>query len=151
MIGEEELALALREARSLADHGSFCTRRKVGAVLFDVDGRFLAYGVNRTPVGQRCDEGHCPRGQSTHAELPPDSPGYDQCIAQHAEMTAIELATERLAARMGEPTVQMLSGPQLFRYTTMVVTDEPCHECMPRLKYFQMNVYWPEGKALWST
>lgn len=143
MIREREVAMALREARTVADHGSTCVRKKVGAVLFDANGEFLSYGINRTPVDLRCDAGHCPRGLLSYEELPVDSP-YANCIADHAEVVALELGLERQRERY--PDWTMLPDKFLLRRCVLVVTDEPCHECKPKLEKLDMDVYWPGGE-----
>lgn len=142
MISEIELRYALMEAKCVALHSSRCLRKRVGAILFSNEGKFLAYGANINPPGKPCDEGHCPRGQKSYAERAVDSP-YDDCTAWHAEMVALLVARERLAIRLGEGHHEITNG-------TLVVTHEPCHECMPRLQVLPLNVYWPEGKWLAS-
>ena len=142
VIGEEELREALREARMVAQHTSRCLRKKVGAVLFDNEGKFLAYGANINPPGAPCDEGFCPRGQKSFAEQPANAP-YGDCTAWHAEMTALLIAQHK---DLGEGYLSPEELP--LRGGTIVVTYEPCHECMPRLKALGLNIYWPEGRVL---
>lgn len=146
MISEEELREALREARRVAQHTSRCLRKKVGAVLFDNEGKFLAYGANINPPGAPCDEGFCPRGQKSFAEQPVNAP-YGDCTATHAEVMAVLLASERIGGRRAlfENADEVRA---VLRHGTIVVTYEPCHECMPRLKALGLNIYWPEGRVL---
>lgn len=143
MIGELELAHALGEARAVAHSSSRCLRKKVGAILFDREGMFLAYGANINPPGAPCDKGFCPRGQKSYDEHAADEP-YSDCTAVHAEYVAVELGTERLAGRQGRENVVDFSGG------TIVVTHEPCHECKPWLESLGLNIYWPEGRVLAS-
>lgn len=152
MIGELELAHALREARSVAEVSSRCLRKKVGAVLFDNEGKFLSYGANVNPPGEPCDEGHCPRGQKTYEEQAADEP-YSDCTATHAEKVAVELAKERLAGGPPEDAVHAVAQIGVLvqlRGGTIVVTHEPCHECQPWLESLGLNIYWPEGRVLMS-
>jgi deoxycytidylate deaminase len=148
VIGEAEVASALREAQAVADHTSRCLRKKVGAILFSSNGRFLSYGANINPPGQPCDEGFCPRGQKTFEEQPVNAP-YDDCTATHAEMVALALGRERLGARPHDLLSSLKALGQL-RGGAIVVTHEPCHECKPTLKTLGLNVYWPEGRVLAS-
>ena len=75
-----------------------CTRRRVGAVVFDEANRILATGYNGAPAGRvGCLEGGCPRGSLGHDELPPDAPYEDPaspgfCISIHAESNALLFA-----------------------------------------------------------
>lgn len=145
MIGEEELAHALREARSVADHTSRCVRRKVGAVLFDREGRFLSYGANITPPQQPCDEGFCPRGLKSMEEVPAYAP-YVDCTATHAEVVAVKLAAEKMLPA-GVTAMRMLYVSEKLSGGTLVVTDKPCDQCTAYLTPFLLNIYWPDGKV----
>lgn len=150
MIGEWELRYALMEAKAVALHTSRCRRKKVGAVLFDREGKFVAYGANINPPKQPCDEGFCPRGQKSYGEVPADAP-YGDCTAWHAEMVALLLARERMGG--GPPQDAVHSVTQIdvlvqLEGGVMVVTHEPCHECMPRLRGLNLNVYWPGGRMI---
>lgn len=143
MIGEAELRHALMEAKAVALHSSRCLRKKVGAILFDREGKFVSYGANVNPPGAPCDEGFCPRGQRTYAQQAADTP-YADCTAWHAEMVAVLIGRERLGVRgwrAQRPYGELTGG-------TLVVTHEPCHECMPRLQVLSLHVYWPDGKWL---
>lgn len=148
MIGEVELRKSLMEAKAVAMHSSRCLRKKVGAVLYDNEGRFLSYGANINPPGEPCDEGFCPRGLLSYAEVPADAPyvAEQACTAWHAEMVALLVAQGKC---LGEDQ-RLISvwEKALLKGGVMVVTHEPCHECMPRLKVLGLNIYWPEGKAL---
>lgn len=146
MIGEAELRHALMEAKAVALHTSRCLRKRVGAVLYDNEGKFLAYGANINPPGEPCDEGFCPRGQKSLAEQPANAP-YDDCTAWHAEMVAILNAAHLIGGTFsleidGNEARARLKGG------VIVVTHEPCHECMPRLKALELNIYWPDGRWL---
>lgn len=144
MIGEEELVYALREARAVAEASSRCLRKKVGAVLFDREGMFLAYGSNVNPPGQPCDKGFCPRGQKTYDQQAANEP-YDDCTATHAERHAVYLAKHLVSGK-----AIRFADPEWLRGGTIVVTHEPCHECMPWLTSLGLNVYWPEGRMVAS-
>lgn len=146
MISETELHHALMEAKAVALHSSRCLRKKAGVVLYDNEGRFLAYGANINPPGKPCDEGFCPRGQKSYAELPSDSP-FSDCTAWHAEMVAILVAMGKCLGGDQDGTASVWERA-LLKGGVMVVTHEPCHECMPRLKVLGLNVYWPEGRVL---
>src|SRR5688572_26285911 len=134
------------EAKAVALHSSRCLRKRVGAVVFDIEGRFLSYGANINPPGKPCDEGFCPRGQRSYTEQAADTP-YDDCTAWHAEMVALLLARERVGPPYHRFAGKIINNEAL-RGGVIVVTHEPCHECMPRLKVLELNIYWPEGRVL---
>jgi deoxycytidylate deaminase len=146
VIGEAELRRSLMEAKAVALHSSRCLRKKVGAVLYDNEGKFLAYGANINPPGKPCDEGFCPRGRLSYAERAANTP-YDNCTAWHAEMVALLIARERVGGVIKKFAGQIINNEALEE-GVIVVTHEPCHECMPRLKALRINVYWPEGRVL---
>ena len=146
MIGEVELRHALMEAKAVALHSSRCLRKKVGAILFDREGKFLSYGANINPPGKPCDEGHCPRGQKSYAERAADTP-YDDCTAWHAEIVAVLVASHRLGGQYALEVDGTVVREQL-QGGVIVVTHEPCHECMPRLTVLGLNIYWPDGRVL---
>lgn len=88
-----------------------CTRRQVGTLIVDVDGRIVASGWNGTLSGElNCTDGGCPRGQMSFDEVPAYS-SYENCNAAHSELNALLRAGEK--ARGG----------------TLYCTDVPCHNC----------------------
>lgn len=106
-----------------------CTRRQVGALVIDKDGRIAASGYNGAPEGDtHCTDGGCPRGKLSYEERPAFS-SYDNCVAIHAEANAL--------LRAGEKAV---GG-------TLVVTCAPCHECARLSRAARVaKVVWPEGE-----
>lgn len=113
-----------------------CTRRKVGAVIFDVHGRVVITGRNGAAPGRPgcLTAGACPRGRFTTSQLP----GYDQgnsdystgngkCIATHAEANAL-----------------MFSDPLARRGGFMAITDSPCDGCSNLVAGSGLHrVIWP--------
>lgn len=93
----DEYGLALVE---VVRQRAACTRRQVGAVILDENGRIVATGYNGTPAGAvHCTDGGCPRGSATHVPVLPVSAGngwvgQPACIARHAERNAIVWALE---------------------------------------------------------
>lgn len=77
----DETGLAL--ARVWAERGT-CARRRVGCVLFDVDGYQLSAGYNGPEAGAM----HCTDVPCAGAALPSGT-GLDACEAQHAELGAL--------------------------------------------------------------
>lgn len=77
-----------------------CTRRQVGAVILDDNGRIVATGYNGTPAGAtHCTDGGCPRGAASGIPVLPVSAGNSwdaapPCIAKHAERNAIVWALD---------------------------------------------------------
>lgn len=96
-----------------------CSRRKVGAIVIDGNGRLAGAGYNGSyPGGPSCLKGQCPRGSS---EVTPGS-SYDTgpgaCHAVHAEMNAVLDVSDR----------NRLDGATLY------VTAEPCAGCFKILR-----------------
>jgi dCMP deaminase len=74
-----------------------CTRRKVGAIVLDLDGRIVGAGYNGAPAGKpSCLDGACPRATSDVAPGSSYDTGPGSCIAIHAEANAL-LDAGRLA------------------------------------------------------
>jgi len=114
---------------------SSCRRRQVGAAIFSIEGDLIATGYNREAddgLGGRlnCSRGECPRGNASYQETPADSV-YEDCVATHAEMMALQKA-ELLTATEGPLDL------------IMVVTHHPCHECTPVLERLGMEVFYLE-------
>lgn len=108
----DEWALGLAErVAARAD----CTRRRVGAVILDVEHRVVSTGFNGAPSGQPgcLTDGACPRGRLGHTEQP-GLAGYEQtaCIALHAELNAV-----------------IYAGREQLKGATIYVTCEPCYLC----------------------
>lgn len=67
-----------------------CTRRKVGAIVLDRDGRIVGAGYNGAPAGKpSCLDGACPRAFSDVAPGSSYDTGAGSCIAIHAEANAL--------------------------------------------------------------
>lgn len=95
-----------------------CTRRQVGAVILDGDGRVVATGYNGTAKGRvHCTDGGCPRGQYTHDQVPGllGNAGHEvPCVAKHAERNAITWALDA--------GVDMTTA-------TLYISCPPCPDC----------------------
>lgn len=104
----------LREqCRSIATEAQ-CIRRSVGALLAQ-SGEIVGWGANRSAdPALNCLAGDCPRGMLSYEQLVSYSP-YNNCIAKHAEIAALEMAG------------------YLARGTTLYVTALPCSECSAAL------------------
>ena len=114
---------------------SSCRRRQVGAAIFTIEGTLIATGYNRERTRDdefalTCLEGGCPRGMAPYTVVPADS-SYSDCIADHAEMMALQKA-ELLTATDGPLDL------------IMVVTHKPCHQCTPVLERLGMQVFYIE-------
>lgn len=114
-----------------------CTRRQVGAVIFDVHGRIVGTGYNGAPTGEPgcLSAGACPRGQQSYSDVPADSPyltGAATCIALHAEENAL-----------------LHSGVEARRGGTIFITDSPCPNCDRLLGGSGLaRVAWPNGERI---
>ncbi len=109
-------AYGLQVARAVAARAD-CTRRQVGAVVMDDEGRIVSTGYNGAPAGEPgcASEGACPRGRLSYDEHPHGvayEAGESRCIAVHAEANAIVYA-----------------GRERTKGCTIYVTDEPCYLC----------------------
>ncbi len=106
----------LQVARAVAARAD-CTRRQVGAVVMDDEGRIVSTGYNGAPAGEPgcASDGACPRGRLTYAEQP-GKEGYEsgdsRCVALHAEVNAVVYA-----------------GRERCKGATIYVTDAPCYLC----------------------
>ena len=113
---------------------STCTRSKVGAVSVDPTGRLMFAAHNKVIIPDLDCASSCPRGQHSYDELPMGAPfmGAGACIAQHAEMLALEFYFRHPD---GIP-----KGVMVF------ITREPCAECA---EFMQRNgVTWWTHKEL---
>jgi len=105
-------------AQAVATRGE-CSRRQVGAIIIDANGRIAGAGYNGSyPGGPNCLKGECPRGASDVEPGSSYDTGPGTCHAVHAEMNALLDVSDR----------SRLKG------STMYVTTEPCGGCLKILK-----------------
>ena len=126
----------LEIARAVSLRGK-CTRRQVGALLVNQQGRVVSTGYNGFPSGTKgdCLTGACPRGRMSYSEVPadshytdPSSPGY--CPATHAEANALLYSGERTIG------------------CTMYTTAKPCPDCQRLIASGGViRVFWQESKG----
>lgn len=107
-----------------------CRRRKVGAVVVDVEKRIASTGYNgANPGGPSCLAGDCPRAFSTVVPGSSYDTGPGVCHAIHGEMNAI-----------------LFADRERLRGATLYITDEPCHGCAKHIRSTPISrVVWPEG------
>lgn len=133
--------LCIAEAVSLrAD----CTRRKVGAVIFDKNHRIVSTGYNGSPPGgPSCLSGLCPRGK--HFELPPEDEfvAYAQealwtlcacgnqwpCTDAVAPTSSYDTGAGTCIALHAEQNAIVFADPGRLQGSTMYCTDDPCDGC----------------------
>lgn len=95
-----------------------CSRRQVGAVIFDEQHRILSTGYNGVRSGDlNCSDGGCPRGLLSYSDCPPYG-SYSNCKGYHAEHNAIQTAQDRGLGLTG---------------ATIYVIHEPCEDCSQRI------------------
>lgn len=96
-----------------------CSRRKVGAVVLDRDGRIVSAGYNGSYAGgPSCLAGACPRASSRVLPGSQYDTGPGACHAVHAELNALLDVSER----------GRLDGGTLY------ITAIPCDGCLKILR-----------------
>jgi dCMP deaminase len=135
MTDRPSLAIYALEVADVVATRAACTRRQVGAVVLDPNGRIAGTGYNGTPAGApHCTDGGCPRGKFTHDQIPGGlgNTGHDvACIARHAEDNATSWAL-----KWGAPIDPAAS--------LVAITCAPCPECAALLT----DQGW--GTVIWS-
>jgi|WetSurMetagenome_2_1015567.scaffolds.fasta_scaffold109302_1 dCMP deaminase len=92
-----------------------CRRRQVGSVIV-YSNRIISTGYNGTNAGESgCLDGNCPRGLCPYSVVPAYYE-YTNCIAIHAEVSAIDQAV-----RYGLTV--------LLEFATLYVSERPCTAC----------------------
>ncbi len=111
-------------ARAVAARAE-CSRAQHGAVIVDQYHRIISTGYNGTPPGdpRSCLRGDCPRAT---ADVEHNSGGYENCIACHAEQTAIANATRDM------------------RGGTIYITGTACPMCAKLIAAAGLTARWPE-------
>lgn len=122
----------MRIAKTVALRGE-CSRRQVGAVIVDKNGRILSTGMNGLAPGEvscidkPCAGAKCPSGE-----------GLDLCNASHAEISAL--------VYLPDPTVAH----------TIYCTTAPCVSCAKALlltniqRVVFVEDYAASGQSLWT-
>lgn len=107
-----------------------CSRRQVGAVVFDTEHRVVSTGYNGSfPGGPSCLAGDCPRAQSGVVPGSSYDTGPGSCHAVHAEANAI-----------------LFADRERLRGATLYVTDAPCQGCAKLIANTPIDrVIWPGG------
>lgn len=107
-----------------------CSRRKVGAILVNIDNRHRGSGYNGgRSKGPSCLKGECPRGLSNVAPGSSYDTGAGSCIAIHAEQNLI-----------------MDTTPEERKDGRVYITDEPCDGCLRMLQGSGVaEIFWPGG------
>jgi dCMP deaminase len=108
-----------------------CSRRRVGAAIFDTEHRVVSTGYNGSfPGGPSCLLGECPRAGSGVQPGSDYDNGPGRCVATHAETNAVLFADR---TRLQEATIY--------------ITDAPCGGCQKLLRSTRIKrVVWPEGE-----
>lgn len=108
-----------------------CSRRQVGAVLVDQQGRVRGTGYNGSrPKGPSCLAGECPRGASGVAPGSSYDTGAGACVAIHAELN-----------------LMLYTSPDERQDGTIYITDEPCDGCLRILQGSGVSrIVWPAGR-----
>lgn len=155
----------LAMARVLAEMRADCTRRKVGAIIFETStGYQVSSGYNGAPRGMPgcLSDGACPRGQhyevrgtivaSTHH--PEDigvKRGMGDCICgakwpcgeSVAPGSSYDTGPGSCIAIHAEANALLRAGPRA-RGMVMVVTEEPCDGCLKLCRGAGLEgVIWP--------
>lgn len=113
-----------------------CSRRQVGAAIFDTERRLVSTGYNGSfPGGPSCLAGECPRAQSGVAPGSSYDTGPGSCHSVHAEGNAI-----------------LFSDRGRLVDATMYITDAPCEGCLKLIKSTPISrIVWPGGSYVRRT
>lgn len=160
----------LAMARTLARMRADCTRRKVGAIIFDVNSGYqISSGYNGAPRGlPGClSAGACPRGQhyekqgvvvfsfSSHEKVG-DSKGMGDCggcgepwpcSSSVEPSSSYDTGPGSCIAIHAEANALLRAGPKA-RGMVMVVTEKPCDGCFKLCRGAGLDaVIWPGEKG----
>jgi dCMP deaminase len=159
----------LEMARVLAEMRADCTRRKVGAIIFEPStGYQVSSGYNGAPRGMPgcLSDGACPRGQhyevkgvivaSTHRpEEIGKKRGMGDCICGQrwpcgesvAPSSSYDTGPGSCIAIHAEANALLRAGPKA-RGMIMVVTEKPCDGCLKLCRGAALDcVLWPAEKG----
>lgn len=149
-------------ARAVSTRGD-CTRRRVGALIVDVNHRIIGSGYNGTePGGPSCLKGDCPRGQHYRAECvcggchDVECPGPGVCESRHwcdgeipgcacGEVWPCRWAVDPgssydtgpgacIASHAEQTALADVEARYRLDGATMYVTAEPCGGCAKQIR-----------------
>lgn len=160
----DEYALAIAAAVSLRGD---CTRRKVGAVLLDIDHRIAGAGYNGAePGGRSCLGGDCPRGRHykkdgryCHIHGRVDcSCAIERCIcfAPWPCESAVSPGSSYdtgpgacISTHAEINCVMDVDNRDRLTGATLYVTDAPCDGCLKIIRNTTKiaAIRWPDGSA----
>lgn len=118
-----------------------CTRRKVGAVIFDAEHRIVSTGYNGSaPGGPSCLVGMCPRGK--HYQVTDTTDTACKCDAEHcacgqpwpcadavAPTSSYDTGPGSCIALHAEQNAIVWADPSRLRNSVIYITDTPCAGC----------------------
>jgi dCMP deaminase len=159
----------MKMAKVLADERADCTRRKVGACIFNPqDGDVIKFGYNGAPRGMPgcLSAGACPRGQhyekmgvvafNSHEPWRVGDPnGMGECFTCGEPWPCSSAVPPSSSYDTGKGTCiaihaeanALLRAGERAKFMSMVVTAEPCDGCLKLIRGAQIwHVYWPEGE-----
>lgn len=132
MIRPDQDVYFMHLARVVATRGE-CIRRRVGAVITDIQGRILSTGTNGVAPGHPpCIFKPCPGADA------PSGTGLEECMASHAEISALVYLPDPVVAH------------------SIYVTAEPCISCVKAIslthikRIIYMDPYPTNGRHLWD-
>lgn len=157
----------LEMARVLAEMRADCTRRRVGAIVFEPDSGYqVSSGYNGAPRGMPgcLSDGACPRGQHyeirgtiVHSTRNPEDIGKKRgmgdcicgnrwpCEGSVEPGSSYDTGPGSCIAIHAEANALLRAGPKA-RGMVMVVTEKPCDGCLKLCRGAGLDcVIWPSG------
>jgi dCMP deaminase len=160
---DEHMIAGARWAAEKAD----CTRRQVGAMIFDADTHVVSAGRNGSPPGKPgcASDGACPRGRLTswtcpdHPKravelIPAVNPTRSQCVACEkygpyvAPGSSYDTGPGSCIAIHDAPNALARASWERMKGGTLASTDEPCDGCRRIIQAYPLSrVIWPVGQG----
>lgn len=133
---EGHAGMWLEIAAVVANRQGTCARRNVGAVLL-TGSRLREIGWNgmERQGFLTCREGACPRGEMSLEDLPPNAPGYSQCLYLHAEFNVLLNFRHAVRAHHHKGWAKAFA-------ITIYVSSEPCPECRDYAEWAGAELIW---------
>lgn len=144
-----------------------CTRRQVGAMIFDADTHVVSAGRNGSPPGKPgcASDGACPRGRQTGVQICDACLGTGQLLGKsltrdcsHCDGTgrsgvapgsSYDTGAGSCIAIHAEVNALARAPWERIAGGTLAITDEPCDGCKRIIQAYPLaRVIWPSGDGV---